>query len=59
MTSPAGDFPLTVDPTLPVGPHNLTVVYTDTFGQTAEEIFPFFITGKYLLLMRLSFVDQN
>ena len=41
MAPPAGDFPLTFDPTLPAGPHNLTVVYTDTFGQTAEQTISF------------------
>ena len=47
MTSPAGDFPLAVDPTLIPGPHILRVVYNDTFGQTAEETIPFSIDGKY------------
>ena len=51
----AGNFPLTpaLDPTLLPGQHNLTVVYTDTFGQIAEEMFTFVIDGKCLLLMRL------
>ena len=51
----AGNFPLTpaLDPTLLPGSHNLTVVYTDTFGQTDEETFTFIIDGKCLLLMRL------
>ena len=46
MVTPAGDFPLIVDPILPVGDHNLTVVYTDTFGQTDVQTLPFFIDGN-------------
>ena len=54
MTSPAGDFPLAVDQTLPIGPHTLRVVYNDTFGQTAEETFPFDIDRKYCHEMRVA-----
>ena len=42
-----GDLPLEVDPNLPSGPHNWTVVYTDIFEQTSEQTVTFFIRGVF------------